>query len=269
MSDVRALLKAKRQEARVAHPLAVYTTSGVLRCTACGTTVKQASAWDGHLGSKAHRVNVIKMKEEQKQKEEEQLGTPKRKASDVDEDDEMGGEEVAKKRRIEAEVPAQPASGFPTNFFSDPSRAPADFGDESDEEPEQAAPPPVVSNNPIDLEWEQFQQTMLGGAPAPEAQRRHAYDRATVAVEAELNDTMEGLPSQLEAVDVGAPEPLNDDQLRKLKEMEEKELIMDRLFEEERAQEEADAKVTILKIRLDALKKKRKAAKQAKATTAV
>lgn len=276
MSDVRALLKAKRQEARVVHPLATYTTNGVLRCTACSSTIKQASAWDGHVGSKGHRVNVIKMKEQQqKQKELEQLGTPKRKASDVDSDDEMSGEEVVKKRKIDGEEPqaAPPTSGFPANFFSDPSRAPAVIGDDSDDEEAEVStvPPPAASTNPIDLEWERFQQTMLGGAPAPDALRKNAYDRATVAVEAELNDTMEGLPSQLEAVDVGATseEPLNDDQLRKIKEQEEKELIMDRMFEEERAQEEADAKVTVLKLRLDALKKKRQAAKAAKNTAKV
>jgi zinc finger protein 830 len=47
MSDARALLKAKRQEARVTHSLAAYNSSGQLRCLACGTLVKHASAWEG------------------------------------------------------------------------------------------------------------------------------------------------------------------------------------------------------------------------------
>jgi len=56
---------------------------------------------------------------------------------------------------------------------------------------------------------------------------------------------------------------LDEEQLKKLKEQDERELIMDRLLEEERAQEEADAKVMLLKSRLDALKQKRQAARAA------
>ena len=65
MSDVRALLKAKRQEARITHPLASYTSAGQLRCIACGTAVKHASAWEGHVGSKAHRTNAARLRQEQ------------------------------------------------------------------------------------------------------------------------------------------------------------------------------------------------------------
>lgn len=279
MSDVRALLKAKRQEVKIAHPLATYSSTGQLRCIACGTAIKQASAWDGHVGSKAHRVNVIKMREEEKQKELQahaQEHTPKRKAPDEDES-ESEEEDAAKRRKIGEEGSAQPpptASGFPANFFSDPSRASAiaDEGD-SDDEGEATAPQPAAPQNPIDLEWEQFQKAMLGGgggAGTASTNSQQAYKRATVAAEAELNDTMEGLPSQLEAVGMSetSEEPLDDFQVQKLKEQEEKELIMDRILEEERAQEEADAKVTVLKARLEALKKKREAAKQAKIKTA-
>jgi zinc finger protein 830 len=42
---------------------------------------------------------------------------------------------------------------------------------------------------------------------------------------------------------------------------EERELIMDRLLDEERAQEDADAKVSALKARLQAIKLKRAARK--------
>ena len=70
MADVRALLKAKRQEARITHPYAAYSSSGQLRCAVCGTAVKQASMWAGHLGSKAHRVNVAAAKaREEKEKD--------------------------------------------------------------------------------------------------------------------------------------------------------------------------------------------------------
>ena len=65
MADVRALLKAKRQEARITHPLASYSAAGQLRCAACGTAVKHASAWEGHVGSKAHRTNAARLRQEQ------------------------------------------------------------------------------------------------------------------------------------------------------------------------------------------------------------
>ena len=48
------------------------------------------------------------------------------------------------------------------------------------------------------------------------------------------------------------------------KEQEGRELIMDRLMEEEQAQEEADARVTALKTKLEALKARREAARAAK-----
>jgi zinc finger protein 830 len=286
MSDVRALLKAKRQEARVSHPLASYSSNGQLRCIACSTIIKQSSAWDGHVGSKAHRVNVIKMKDQQKQKEQEELQaatTHKRKA-DEDEDEDMETEETAvttKKQRIEEPVhpPAQPTSGFPANFFSDPSRAPAvlSVGDSDDEEDGQdrstniPAPVPEASNsnNPLDIEWTQFQQAMLVDAPAPPPidLSRDVYKRATVFVEPELHDTMEGLPGQHESELKGeiATQSMEEAPIRILGEEDERQLIMDRFLEEERAQEEADAKVTLLKSKLDALKKRRQAAREAKA----
>lgn len=85
MADARALLRAKRQEseARINHPYASYNAAGQLRCTACGLPVKGGSMWEGHVGSKAHRVAVRKMKareEEEREKEQRRMG--KRKAND-------------------------------------------------------------------------------------------------------------------------------------------------------------------------------------------
>src|SRR6266567_2500949 len=62
MADVRALLKAKRQEARISHPYAAYNASGQLKCSVCGLVIKYGSAWEGHLGSKIHRTNVARMR---------------------------------------------------------------------------------------------------------------------------------------------------------------------------------------------------------------
>ena len=95
MADVRALLKAKRQEARITHPLASYTSAGQLRCVACGTAVKHASAWEGHVGSKAHRTNAARLRQEQArqaaaeeaEREREQQESLKRKATEMEVDD--------------------------------------------------------------------------------------------------------------------------------------------------------------------------------------
>ena len=72
MSSARALLRAKRQEARVTHPLASYTSAGQLRCLACGTIVKQSFSWEGHVGSKAHRMAAARLREEEHRREAEE-----------------------------------------------------------------------------------------------------------------------------------------------------------------------------------------------------
>lgn len=267
MADVRALLKAKRQEAKIVHPLASYGSSGQLRCAACGTIVKHASAWEGHVGSKAHRTNVarireeeaVKMREEQERERTEEMARGKRKAEEQDEESE--DEEVdVKKRRVEG-------SGFPGDFFSDPARAPLDMaggeGDEDDETVVPVQPAPAEANSVIDLEYERFQREMLALA-IPDKQETFA--RATVMAEAVIAEEQnEGFPPLQNQEEEEVVDKANLEVVRKEKEQEERELIMDRLLDEERAQEEADMKVTVMKNRLEALKKKRMVAKISKA----
>jgi zinc finger protein 830 len=280
MSDVRALLKAKRQEARVNHPLASYSASGQLRCMACSTVVKHASSWEGHVGSKAHRQNAARLREEEQRRAiqaEEEAVQGKRKADDSEPEPDLPQLET-KKRRLRDDETAEPkvpiqhsavSSGFPADFFSDPSQAPPP--PESDEEedeggtaapiPASAAPTTAAAPNAIDLEWEQFQQTVLNPPDQEET-----YERATVVAEPVLVESVpEGFPPLEGDQPEAAPEEeLTEEQKRQQKEQEERELIMDRLLEEERAQEEADAKVVILKNRLEALRKAREAKKAAK-----
>ncbi|GLB40603.1 hypothetical protein LshimejAT787_0804740 [Lyophyllum shimeji] len=294
MADVRALLKAKRQEAKITHPLAAYSSTGQLRCVACGTAVKHASAWEGHIGSKVHRTNVARLKEEERAQAEraraeaeaqahaaaeaeKQMASPvargKRKAQDDDVDmDEVEMEAEPKedngaKRRRVGPTPG----GFPADFFSDPSRAPIPIpdedGDDEDIHPEPPAknggpPPPADQSSVIDLEYERFQRELLGADPnAPDA-RQETYERATVVADPELLDTDEvpaGFSAQDQQMDPEAEkEKQSEEELaRRRKEQEERELIMDRLLDEERAQEEADQRVAVMKARLEALKKKR------------
>jgi zinc finger protein 830 len=273
MADVRALLKAKRQEARITHPLASYNQAGQLRCVACGSLVKHASAWEGHLGSKAHRTNVARLKAEEKAREEqklkelqmqEQVARGKRKAEEQSSDSsEESDEAETKRRKVDAGKPKAKSTGFPVDFFSDPSRAPLppQSDDEEDEEtPEDdvSKPPPLAAPpSAIDLEYEKFQRELLNGPDFQET-----YERATVIVEPELvQESMEGLPEQEGETgqESGLAQKQSEDAVRRQKEQDERELIMDRLLEEERAQEEADMKVTVMKMRREALKKKREA----------
>ncbi|KAG6860351.1 hypothetical protein C0995_012420 [Termitomyces sp. Mi166 len=296
MADVRALLKAKRQEIRVTHPFASYT-SGQLRCSACGAPVKHASAWEGHIGSKAHRTNVARIKEEERRQQEEaereahavaeaakqisvESTNGKRKAAEnADEDEDDPDMEVdssndntnAKRRRV---GPAP--GGFPADFFSDPSRAPIsatfDSGDDDEDIPPDAPnqntngpPPSTEPRTAIDLEYERFQRemAMLGSDPAVgQSDKRETYERATVFAEPELvevDETPGGFPAQEQQMDVEAEKEKQseEERERRRKEQEERELIMDRLMDEERAQEEADQRVSSIRAKFEALKKRR------------
>ncbi|KAG1843943.1 hypothetical protein DFJ58DRAFT_803813 [Suillus subalutaceus] len=261
MTDVRALLKAKRQEARVTHPLASYTTTGQLRCSVCGTNIKYASAWDGHLGSKAHRTNVSRAKEEERAREQQQAAQ-EAKATKRKADEDSPGGDATKKQKTE------PATTTP-HFFSDLSKAPPPpLSDDSDDEdvnlstvtPAKESGPHTVSvtQPELDQEWIKFQQTVIN---APDA--RETYDRATVFAEPYLaSDVAEGFPPLQGEKDPPETEAkLDPDEERRRKDQDEKEMIMDRLLDEERAQEEADMKVSVMKSRLEALRIKREAAR--------
>ncbi|RDB30965.1 hypothetical protein Hypma_000124 [Hypsizygus marmoreus] len=285
MADVRALLKAKRQEARITHPLASYTQAGQLRCKACGTLVKHASAWEGHIGSKAHRTNVARLREEERVREEQRLkeeaeveaqkARGKRKAEDQDDESESEaesdeGEKTTKRRKVGA-APSGGAGGFPTDFFSDPSRAalpPASDDSEDEDAMKDVVPaqprPPAVPPSQIDLEYERFQREllMLNGQD-----KRETYERATLFAEPEIvvDQTAEGFPvEEGEDGQTELSQKLDEEAARKQKQQDERELIMDRLLDEERAQEEADMRVTVMKARLEALKVKRKTARASK-----
>jgi zinc finger protein 830 len=267
MSDVRALLKAKRQEVRVSHPLASYSEkTGQLKCSVCHTIIRHASAWDGHIGSKNHRTNVARLKEEERlrdaQREQEERARGKRKV-------EGERDSEAKRRKVENDEdndaasppPGQSDGVFPGDFFSDISRAPLPpVSDDSEDEVEVAASQ-MQPVSLLDVEWDKFQQAVLNPP-----NNRETYDRATVFAEPELASKIpEGFPPQQpDDPEVEASGKTDSEQARKQKEQDERELIMDRLMDEEAAQEEADMKVALVKGRLEALKKKREAAKTLK-----
>ena len=323
MADVRALLKAKRQEARITHPYAAYGANGALRCAACGAAIKVASAWEGHLGSKAHRVAVANLKSAAGADKEGGATAvlSKRKAG---EDGEGGGDggldggltamATKRQRTVEREIAADDdaaaadahAAGagashsIPMDFFSDPSRAPprtlADEDDNDDDEMDQdensnapaPAPAPTPSPTPksqFDMEWAAFEREIQGislrrpkggaaandggGADRQEQETKTtSYAHATIAAEPELVPRFEGLPLSADGTEAvggveeaGARKGSGEVEERKRKELDERELIIDRLVEEERAQEDAYGRVALLKNRIHMLKQKRELAK--------
>jgi len=209
------------------------------------------------------------MREEERQRllevqadedEDEDETTGKRKAPA-----EVPSSLVEKKRKVE-ELPPRNQS-FPQDFFSDPSRAPiALFDDESDEEVEDSAPtlpiqPPPPSNE-VDLEYERFQLELKSTDPS------ETYNLATIVAEPVLASTdIPGFPTNASEVAPPQNADLTVQQLRSKREQEDRELIMDRLLEEERAQEDADIRVQLLKTKLEGLRKKREATRSNKAIT--
>ncbi|KIJ66771.1 hypothetical protein HYDPIDRAFT_108705 [Hydnomerulius pinastri MD-312] len=144
-----------------------------------------------------------------------------------------------------------------------PPPPPSDDSDDEADGAEKATsakaqvPPADIA---LDQEWIQFQQTVIN---APD--EREAYDRATVFAEPELaSDVPEGFPAQVDEMQDEPEAKLDEEGERRKKEQEERELIMDRLMDEERAQEEADMKVTVMKNRLEALRRKREASRSTK-----
>ncbi|KAG8878876.1 hypothetical protein FRB97_001476 [Tulasnella sp. 331] len=293
MSDVRALLKAKTKsrEPQVQHPLAAYNSSGQLRCTLCATVVKfdNATAWKSHLESKGHKGNVVRESERKGKRKAEEDD-----AMDVDAVDSDGG--VAKKRKVEPNgaapgpstlAGAQESNGFPSDFFSDPSRMPLEGSEEGDGDGDGENQAPSRTSATIDSEFEAFERALSRTRPAPNAMQE-LYSRATIMAEPELVDIntlrADGFPPEVAAEGVEnkpsanagneqargggseVPEEEAEAQKARRKEMDEKELILDRIIDEERAQEEAEEKVTALRTRFEAIKRQREAKKLATAT---
>ena len=251
MADVRALLKAKRQEARIEHPFATYTPSDQLKCVVCGTLIKHASAWEGHLGSKFHRTNTTRLKEaktrENWENTEEQSLPGKRKA-EMNEFDKRADK---KRRMAEGHGRSTPVHELPNDFFSDPSHVPVipEFPyDESNDDANDLTETTAHSNSALDLEYDLFQRGFL-------TDRSQTYDRATIVAEpVPASPHIPGFPASKAVLAQNEGE-------KDTKDYEERELIMDRLLEEERAQEDADMRVHLMKNKLEVLKKRREGAK--------
>jgi len=127
------------------------------------------------------------------------------------------------------------------------------------------APPiqPPLPSNEVDLEYQRFQLELLKSTDPSET-----YDLATVVVGPVLASTdIPGFPANVSEAAPLQHADLAEQQSRSKREQEDRELIMDRLLEEERAQEDADIRVQLLKTKLEDLRKKREATRSNKTTT--
>ncbi|PFH45252.1 hypothetical protein AMATHDRAFT_51742 [Amanita thiersii Skay4041] len=253
MVDVRALLKTKRQEARISHPFASYHPTGQLRCTACGITVKHPSAWEGHLGSKTHRTAVAQLKETRTKKERQDQGdnpesmpvsqTKKRERTQPDLLDNS-----LKKRRLSRVG----SSDLPTDFFSQHLEVEYPSSAQERDNDTKGRLADTLSTD-LESEYERFQREVVSMPDYSET-----YDRATLVVDAQIYDNF---PKTLRTDDKPSQGALNAEDRNSV---EERHLILDRLMDEERAQEEADLRISSMRKRLEAVRRKRQA-KQAMA----
>ncbi|KAK8849783.1 hypothetical protein IAR55_005119 [Kwoniella newhampshirensis] len=283
--DARSLLRAKKAEARISHPYAAYTAAGVLRCSICAVPVKQ---WDAHLLTKQHRTSVARERAEQE----------KAKSKRPAEDSGAGGGSGKRARTQvvsqgdDSDNHDEGPTGLPAGFFSSGSRpTAASSSSESQAGPSTSTSPsasnPVSTPAPApasltkakktgDVELDDFLSSLTEDvenlsaplAPPPTAAGKRkiatykevipgqaSYEAAPVRnVESENSDANGGAGEQT----LEEPEETEAERRARL-EREEREEIVARLEEEERAQEDADSRVTMLKQRMEMLRKKREA----------
>lgn len=232
--SLKSLMASRAKQ--ITHPLARYSGTK-LSCSLCGVAIKHENLFSSHLATKAHRTRA----------QQDEQDTRKRRAR---EEEEL--EREAKRAREDDDEEEE--SALPADFFSDPSMHPPAPRAEKEEPEEEPA------EEEVDDEWASFEATLAVAPPpttvpsAPSA----TISAAPVAYEFGAAKVLqEG--EQAEEADEDA-ETAEDKAQRLLEERErdEREEIMERIFEEEREQTAADAKVTALKLRLEAIRAGRK-----------
>lgn len=220
--------------------------------------IKSSAAWEGHIGSKAHRLAVSELRKREQAEQARAETGEKRKATPMEENeiDDSTSQNVAKRARTEeaSEVPTTSSTAIgllPVGFFSDPSAAPVLPSADDSEDDENATLHAVPSSAPavesqLDLEWEQFQSSLAstnapGAVGEAEDARRETFERATIFAEAEVSAiSTDGIPSDLAPTIAnnaatgrnGDSQAETEEEKRLRKQQEDRELIMDRLIEE-------------------------------------
>ncbi|TXT12995.1 hypothetical protein VHUM_01396 [Vanrija humicola] len=258
--DAKSLLRARKATtARIEHPHASYTAAGQLRCAICAVPVNQ---WDAHVLTKQHRQSAArekaqadKAKAKRRAEEEREAGVKRAKVEHGGSDNDDGDDDSG---------PALPAG-----FFSAGNK-PSVGGDDEQEEAAPAPAPAAPAPKPTgDAELDDFLASLNDDdAPttAPTRRKGLAYKKTE---EAPGVASYAAAPVLLNGDGAAAAEPEPEEpeeseaEKRARVEREEREEIVARLEDEQRAQEDADSRVVALKARMEALKKRRAAGKKA------
>ncbi|CAD6887563.1 unnamed protein product [Tilletia controversa] len=276
-SDARSLLRAATSQRRagIQDRFASYhPTTQALRCAACAyLPIKHESLWSSHAASKSHRVNVVRVLSEEREKEAAEAasqtsGIAKGKRKQGDE----GVEDVAGPS-------SPPASSLKTPASAGPNSKRARF-DDSDGGPGSTSTGAPISSTSggaaVDEdEWARFEREVLEGpADSSAAQDSESapndfdiHASATISAEPVLlngtdgDDHAEGM--EVDEQDAAGVAVATEEELRLEREREEREEIISRFEEEQRIQDEADERVNTLKNRIQALKAARLAKQQA------
>jgi zinc finger protein 830 len=304
-NNVRALMKERALARRISHPAAKYDYQGRLTCVVCAMVVKHEQLWSSHVTSKSHRTNVAKS-------QAAQAASRKREASETAVEDAEDGEQPAagsKRQRVEAgegvsrqeevrqgseEQPvastssatdgAATSSFLPSDFFSDPSKAPPPARTPSPgaEAQEGGAAGQAAAEEDDDPEWAAFTKMLEESTPPPPiGQSATAYAANATISSAPVMFDADGEVDEAAAAEDEEEE--DDDEPRETEEerriREEREENMQRIEEcvsypwfsclrsraddrrclnrEEREQQEADSRVEALKRRLEAIREAR------------
>ncbi|CAK9783262.1 hypothetical protein CC85DRAFT_325137 [Cutaneotrichosporon oleaginosum] len=250
--DAKSLLRAKKAAARIEHPHATYSAAGQLRCSICAVPVKQ---WDAHLLTKAHRQSVAREKKEAAARE-------KKRAAPAEE------EGSSKRARIE-EAPSK----LPPGFFeaghepqveeedTEGARRGDDKEEEGKNEEEKETGREGEKGPDADAELDAFLAS-LNDEPEPTAleptKKRRTYKEQEEDGVASYSAAPQLVKDGEEREPTPEPEETEAERRARIA-REEREEVLARLEEEQRAQEDADARVDALKARMEALKKKREA----------
>ncbi|WOO82164.1 Zinc finger protein [Vanrija pseudolonga] len=263
--DAKSLLRARKATARVEHPHASYTAAGQLRCAICAVPVNQ---WDAHLLTKQHRQSAAREKAQA-----EKAAKAKRRS-------EAEREEGAKRAKVEQEGDSDDddaGPSLPAGFFSAGNKP--SVGEEEDAAGPTPPPAPAAPKPTGDAELDDFlaslndddddapapaQPAAPAAAAAPARRKGLAYKKTEeapgVASYAAAPVLLANGAANEDAAEPEPEEPEESEAEKRARlEREEREEIVARLEDEQRAQEDADSRVVALKARMEALKKRRAA----------
>ncbi|GHJ83668.1 hypothetical protein NliqN6_0070 [Naganishia liquefaciens] len=281
--DARSLLRAKKAGATASasatgNPYLKIDAKGDQRCSICGVLAKH---WDAHQVSKQHKTSLQRIRQEEaaaaaaaarKKEGKKRQAVDEAPMTGPTVEDVPAGAEADRGKRVRTDDAPGPVDTSPANSLVDAELD--DFLSSLSAIPDIPAEtePPVPANKsrykPSQPETQtHYESAAVLNAPPP-TKSTAISSGATAASNpfagklTKKVDIGPALPA--EDVTEEAEEEETEAERRAREQREEREEIMDRLEEEQRAQEEADERVQSLKARLELVKKRRALAKQNK-----